>query len=152
MPRGPSPSASNLFVVADDEDNILRLYRSDRDGWPLKEFDCSAFVELEGKHVEADLEGAARLGDRAFLIGSHGRSKNGKVRINRSCLFATDIRVTDGEVALTPVGEPYRRLLDDLLGDSRFEQFHLAEAASRAPNAREGLNIEGLSGRPKDIS
>lgn len=140
--------SSNLFVVADDEDNILRLYRSDRGGAPIKEFDCSAFLKLEGKSPEADLEGAARLGDRAFWIGSHGRNKNGKVRLNRRCLFATDIRVMDGEVTLTPVSKPYRRLLDDLINDPRFEQFHFAEAARLVPKEAGALNIEGLSATP----
>jgi hypothetical protein len=140
--------SSNLFVVADDEDNILRLYRSDRCGPPIKQFDCSPFLKLEDKSPEADLEGAARLGDRAFWIGSHGRNKNGKVRLNRRCLFATDIRAMDGEVALTPVGKPYRRLLDDLINDSRFEQFHFAEAARYAPKEAGALNIEGLSATP----
>ena len=140
--------SSNLFVVADDEDNLLRLYRSDRGGGPLKEFDCSAFLQWEGKYPEADLEGAARLGDRVFWIGSHGRNKDGKERLSRCCLFATDIRAIDGAVTLTPVGKPYRRLLVDLISDSRFEQFHLAEAAKRAPKAPGGLSIEGLSATP----
>src|SRR6266704_2712709 len=70
---GAVPVSSNLFVAASDEDNILRLYRSDRSGAPLKQFDCNAFLELHGKNLEADLEAAARIGDRAFWIGSHGR-------------------------------------------------------------------------------
>ena len=117
----------------------------DQGGASIKEFDCSAFLRLEGKSPEADLEGAARLGDRAFWIGSHGRNKDGKERLNRRCLFATDIRAMDGEVALVPVGKPYRRLLDDLINDSRFAQFHLAEAARHAPKEAGALNTEGLS-------
>ena len=49
--------SSNLFVVASDEDNILRLYPSDRASGPLKEFDFNAFLELHGRSSEADLEG-----------------------------------------------------------------------------------------------
>lgn len=141
--------SSNLFVAADDEDNILRLYRNDQGGAPIKEFDCNAFLMLDPKSPEADLEGAARVGDRAFWIGSHGRNRKGKERRNRGCLFATDIRQTGSDVALTPVGKPYRRLLDDLINDSRFEQFHFAEAARRAPKEAGGLNIEGLSATPE---
>jgi hypothetical protein len=136
---------TNLFVAADDEDNTLRLYRSDQAGPPLKQFDCNAFLEVHGKSLEADLEAGARLGDRAFWIGSHGRNRNGKGRSNRCRLFATDIKVENGEVTLTPVGKSYKSLLDDLIGDPRFERLHLAAAARLAPKEANALNIEGLS-------
>ncbi len=141
--------SSNLFVVASDEDNILRLYRSDQAGGPIQEFNCNAFLELRGKSLEADLEAAARIGDRAFWIGSHGRNRNGKERANRCRFFATDIKVTDGEVSLTPVGKPYKRLLDDLINDARFEPFHFARAARYAPKEPGALNIEGLAATPE---
>src|SRR6266436_4014136 len=120
--------SSNLFIVADDEKNTLRLYTTDHAGPPLKEFDFNAFLEVTGKSLEADLEGAALLGNRAFWIGSHGRNKDGKERANRCRLFATDIAITNGEVTLTPVGKPCKRLLDDLAHDWRFVDFHFAEA------------------------
>jgi hypothetical protein len=136
---------SNLFIVADDEDNILRVYRADQPGGPVKQFDFNGFLEVHGKSLEADLEGAARIGDRAFWIGSHGRNKNGKERLNRHRLFATDIHEKDGDVSLIPVGIPYKRLLDDLLLDARFHEFHFEEAARHAPKEAGALNIEGLS-------
>ena len=136
--------SSNLFLVVDDEENKLRLYRSDQGGPPVKEFDLSGFLEVRGKSLEADLEGAARIGDRAFWIGSHGRNKDGKDRPNRCRFFATDIKLSDGEVTLTPVGKPYKKLLDDLIADSRFAPFHFAQAATRAPKETGALNIEGL--------
>ena len=139
----------NLFVVANDEDNILRLYRANQPGRPVKEFDFNGFLEVRGKSLEADLEGAARIGDRAFWIGSHGRNSNSKERLNRHRLFATDIGFTNGEVSLTPVGKPYKRLLEDLLGDARFAQFQLEEASRRAPKEPGALNIEGLSATPQ---
>ena len=142
-------ASSNLFVAASDEDNVLRVYQSDHPGPPIKSFDFNAFLEIAGKSPEADLEGAALLGNRAFWIGSHGRNKDGKQSPNRCRLFATDITVVDGEPILTPVGRPYKRLLEDLIADSRFNQFHLAEAASLAPKDRGGFNIEGLSATPK---
>jgi hypothetical protein len=139
---------SNLFAVADDEDNILRLYSNEKGGPPIKEFDCNAFLEVRGKSLEADLEAGARIGDRAFWIGSHGRNKNGKERPNRCRLFATDISVAGGEVTLTPVGRPYKGLLEDLIRDPRFDQFHLAAAARLMPKDAGALNIEGLSAMP----
>jgi hypothetical protein len=140
---------SNLFVVADDEDNTLRLYRSDTGGTPIKEFDCNEFLEVRGKSLEADLEAGARIGDRAFWIGSHGRNKNGKERPNRCRLFATDISVAGDEVWVTPVGKPYKGLLGDLIRDPRFKQFHFAAAAKLMPKEAGALNIEGLSATPE---
>jgi hypothetical protein len=141
--------SSNLFLVADDEDNSLRLYSNDRGGPPIKEFDCNTFLEVRGKSLETDLEAAARIGDRAFWIGSHGRNKNGKERPNRRRLFATDLSFAGGEVMVTPVGKPYKGLLDDLIRDARFEQFHFAAAARLMPKEAGALNIEGLSATPE---
>jgi hypothetical protein len=140
---------SNLFIVADDEKNTLRLYSAEHPGAPLKEFDFNSFIEVTAKSPEADLEGGALLGNRAFWIGSHGRNKNGKERSNRCRLFATDIKIVDGDVALTPVGQPCKHLLDALISDARFAEFHLAEASMRAPKEEDALNIEGLSATPE---
>src|SRR2546426_46514 len=102
-----------LFVVACDEDNILRIYRNDAPGPPVQKFDLSRFLQLHTKHPETDLEGAARLGDRVFWISSHGRNIIGKERVNRHCFFATDLKVSnrgvdsDRGVAIVPVGRPY---------------------------------------------
>lgn len=143
------PVSSNLFLVADDESNLIRLYRTDQGGPPVKEFDMSAFLELRGRSTEADLEGAARLGERAFWIGSHGRNRNGKERDNRCRLFATDLKIIGGEVSLTPVGRPYKRLLEDLVADPQFSRFHLREASLLSPKDYEAFNIEGLSATPE---
>jgi len=140
---------SDLFVVADDEQNILRVYRRDAGGSPVKEFDVNAFLEVEGDSPEADLEGCARLGQRIYWIGSHGRNKNGKPRPNRCRFFATELTGTNSEVALTPVGRPCKRLLSDLLAEPRYARFELAKAAERAPKTEGALNIEGLSATPE---
>src|SRR5882672_904987 len=87
--------SSNLFIVADDENNTLRLYSADHVGPLLKEFNFDAFLEVMGKSREADFEGAALIGNRAFWIGSHGRNKDGKERLNCCRLFAIDIKVTN---------------------------------------------------------
>src|SRR5690349_5598619 len=121
--------SSNLFVAADDEENDLRLYRNDRSGAAFREFDLNPFLGTFGKHAEADLEAGARLGQRAFWIGSHGRSREGESRPNRCVLFATEIRGQGEALKLSPIGHPYRRLLEDFENDARLERFHLAAAA-----------------------
>lgn len=143
------PVSSNLFVVACDEDNILRLYSSERPGPPVKQFDFTSFLRVRGKSLEADLEGAARIGNRAFWIGSHGRNKNGKERFNRCRLFATDIRLEQDQVFLEGVGQPYTRMTQDLSSDRRFEHLHLEEASEFAPKEQDALNIEGLACTPQ---
>jgi hypothetical protein len=137
--------SSNLFAVASDEDNCLRIYRRNQGGPALQGFDLNAFLEVRGKSLEADLEGAARIGDRAFWIGSHGRNRNAKERLNRCRLFATDITLRDTAVTLTAVGKPCKSLLPALLNDRRFAQFHFDKAARLAPNESGALNIEGLA-------
>jgi hypothetical protein len=141
--------SSNLFAVANDEDNVLRVYRSDTPGRPVAQFDCNAFLDLQGDSLEADLEGAARIRDRIFWIGSHGRNKNGKERLNRDRFFATDLHITNGLVTLTPVGRPYQRPVAELMADRRLARFHFEAASSLTPKAEGALNIEGLSATPE---
>ena len=141
--------SSNLFMVASDEDSILRLYRNDRAGAPVKVFDFGTFLDLRGKSLETDLEAGTRMGNRAFWISSHGTNKDAKGRPNRRRFFATDIEVNGGQVMLSPVGQPCESLLDDMIADARFARFHLAEAARRAPKTPGALAIEGLSATPE---
>ena len=138
------------FIVADDEDNILRVY-SRSGGEALVEADMSEFLGNQGKKKakEADLEAAAQLGDRVFWIASHGRNSKGKATPERQRLFATTVVMRDGKVVITPVGKPYRALLDDLVKDASLAKFDLQSAAQLAPKAPGGLNIEGLAATPE---
>lgn len=137
------------FVVADDEDNILRVY-SRRGGAAVSEHDVSAFLETGGKKKpkEADLEGGTQIGTRTFWITSHGRNSKGKETPERQRLFATETKFVDGRANIEPVGKPYAQLLDDLLSDPRLARYRLAEAAALAPKSPGALNIEGLAGTP----
>lgn len=137
--------SSNLFLAASDEDNILRLYSTRAGGLPLREFDLTRFLELERKSPEADIEAAARIGDRVFWIGSHGRNRKGKERMNRSRLFATDLTGNDINLRVTPAGRPCKTLLEQLIRDGRFGSFRLDESARLVPKDEDGLNIEGLA-------
>lgn len=141
---------TNLFVAADDEGNELRIYHTELDGFPVSVLDVSAFLRLQGKHPETDLEGAAWLGERIFWIGSHGRNREGKERPNRQTFFATTPIITDGGMRLVPFGFSYKRLLKDLTTDPRLRPFRLDEASRRAPKAEGALNIEGLCAFGRD--
>ncbi len=105
------------FVVAADENNVLRLYAVDRPDRPLATRDLTAFLRIDADHPEADIEGAApTIGSRVYWIASHGRNKDGKMRESRYRFFATDITENpDGTVDIDPVGKPCERLLHALL-------------------------------------
>src|SRR5687768_12770455 len=77
---GAVPLSDRRVVVADDEDNILRVYDAHVGGAPLSKTDLSASLglPLKGKKKrrapELDLEAATRIGDRAYWLTSHGRN------------------------------------------------------------------------------
>ena len=150
-----------IFMVANDEDNILRLYRTGNHGpaivnAPSLSAELSA-VTRKGNPRELDLEGAARLDGKIYLIGSHGRSrKTGKRRPTRQRLFAITL-VHDNEakrVTVELAGEPYTSLIADMIAhygeDSSLDWLDLESAATRAPGDPGGLNIEGLSATADD--
>jgi hypothetical protein len=148
---GAVPLSEGRFVVADDEDNILRAYDADRGGEPLTRTDISAALQLplKGKQQRApelDLEAATRIGDTAYWLTSHGRNKKGKVKPERLHLFATTTLDAAGRIEL--VGAPYEDLVDDLIAAPQLARFGLAEAAARAPKDGGGLNLEGLTAAP----
>jgi hypothetical protein len=136
------------FIVADDEDNILRVYDGTRGGAPLAAFDVSRALELPVKKKgapEADLEAATRLGEQALWLASHGRNGKGKVDSSRMRFFATTLPV--GNQPARMVGRPYKQLLDDLVTAPSLADLGLHRAAQRAPKEPGGLNLEGMTAR-----
>ena len=136
------------FVVADDEDNILRVYNLDTPGAPVASFDWTTHLATTNKHPEADIEAAARVGNRIYWITSHGTNKDGEERLNRRRFFATDVAVASGQIKLVPFGTPFRGLVEALAADTRLAEFELAKRATKAPESAEGFNIEGLTATP----
>lgn len=146
---GAIPLDAHRFALADDEDNVLRIYDADAGGPPLWSYDLTPDLELsDAQYLEADLEAATRIGDRAFWIASHARTKQGLRAENRLLFITTDVTEGDGRIALA--GQVYRRLLDAMLADPRLAALGLAEAADRPPQELGGLNIEGMTATPDD--
>lgn len=137
------------FLVANDEDNLLRIYRLDTPG-PIRTFDWGEALGIaaDDDHPEADIEAATRLSKRMYWITSHGANKEGKPRPNRRRFFATDIVMVDGRIELVSVGTPYRHLIEAMAADVRLAPFQLAERAMKAPESAGGLNMEGLTSMP----
>jgi len=138
-----------LFAVASDEESVIRVYDRDQGGAPLQSINLSAFLDLDARKPETDLEGAARVGDRAYWITSHGRNKSGRERRSRERFFAVQIVTNAQGVELKMLGKPYKHLLDDLMRDPKLKRFNLAAASHLEPKARGALNIEGLSATPE---
>ena len=148
------PIGPTSFLVADDEDNTLRVYGTEGGG-PLLSVPWDEHLGVvEGTdHPEVDIEGASLLGGTCFWISSHGRSRKGKWRSARHRLFGTSLAMEGGGAVLRPAGTYHDGLARALTGAA------LAEAvgpqgetvASLAPKER-GLNIEGLSATADDRS
>ena len=140
------------FVVADDEDNLLRAYDTRAPGAPLWKVDVSAAIGVtpkpgKAKHgaPEADIEAATRIGELSFWMTSHGRNSSGKSKPERLKLFAA--RLPEPEKPLEVTGHAYEHLLEDLFSEPRLERFGLRAAAELAPKAPGGLNLEGMTAR-----
>src|SRR5688500_10502422 len=136
-----------IFVAADDESNQLRTYSTLKPGPPIHGLELSVFLQIGKGKPEIDVEGAAQVGDMVYWITSHGRNKDGEVRLSRQRFFATRITGTD-QPRLEISGRPYGNLLRDLVADPQLAGFELEDASEKAPKKKNALNIEGLCARP----
>lgn len=129
----------DLFVGANDETNMLRVYRL-TGGRPAAARNISAFLGLDRKE-EADIEGAATLrqagGDVTYWITSHALGKTGEEKPERQRLFATR---WDG-TTVAPVG----RARDDLRRALLAAPALALRGAAAKPPEDGGINIEGLA-------
>lgn len=152
-PSGAVALESDHFIVADDEDNSLRIYHKKLTDRPLQTLPLSDIFGDQiknGKGMEIDLEGAAELDGRLFWIGSHSASREGKSRPARHRLLA--IRMTqkeDGQFTAKADGLIYKKLIDDLAQDSRFESYQFDKARKLSPKEPGALSIEGLAATPE---
>lgn len=152
--------SDDLFVVADDENNVLRVYQTNTTSVPVYTFDLSPYIVTGKDHPEADIEGATLVGDCIYWITSHGRNKDGKIRPNRYRFIATSVKIENGRVTLDSVGTPCSTLINEMIkaeatqhlkldSVTRFDVKKLKKKEKKklAPK-KEGLNIEGLCAAP----
>jgi hypothetical protein len=151
---------NELFIVADDENNILRVYRTDQRSEPVCSYDLTSFLRINPRHPEADIEAATKVGNRVYWITSHGRAANGEERPNRYRFFATTVNVQDGSVSINPVGIPCDTLVQKLVDNESMVHLRLDRATRlgarklkktirrRLAPKKEGLNIEALAASP----
>lgn len=136
------------FAVFNDEDNRVRFFTVGN-GTPLvPDLDLDTFLET-GTDKEADVEGAARIGDVVYVITSHGRNSRGEVQKRRLRFFA--LRVTPGGSPMMKTeGTPYRDLLETFIEPIlKAEGFTAVPGGqddpAKAPEKAGSLNIEGLA-------
>ncbi|MEQ1557562.1 MAG: DUF3616 domain-containing protein [Methyloglobulus sp.] len=152
-PSGAVALDNDVFVVADDEDNQLRIYDRNILDKPKQTASLSSVFKGEiadGEDLEIDIESAAEIDGTYFWIGSHSTSRTGEQRPARHKLFAVNIKPdAKGKFAVTSAGGLYTTLLADLRKDSRFDGYDLGKAQKTQAKAIGGLSIEGLAATPE---
>jgi len=145
-----------MFIVADDEHNILRVYKTNQTSQPVFSCDLTQFLDVDAEHPEADIEGATTLGDYIYWITSHGRNRDGKNRPSRYRFFATKIAIENDNLTITPVGIPCKSLVHELVKDETMHKLDLGKATGfgavnltkrqrkKLAPKQQGLNIEAL--------
>jgi len=137
------------FVVANDEDNQLRVYDWTRPGWPVRALDLDRLWPPQGSRREMDLEGVARLGSHLFWISSHGRDAKGRAAPGRHALLRIPLDWLQTGAPPSAAPARYTDLLEALARDPRYARLRLDQAAARAPKSPGGLNIEALAATPQ---
>ncbi|RSS64764.1 hypothetical protein EF912_01625 [Streptomyces sp. WAC07061] len=135
-------------VVADDENNVLRLYDRSRSAAPVRTWDFSSQL---GVTKEVDIEGATRIGDTIYWTGSLGNNKDGEYKAPRNTVFTTTVNGSGPGTQLA-YGRSYKKLREDLVAwdtaNGNRYGFAAGTAAGEAPKQIDGFNVEGLEFAP----
>lgn len=151
---------SDYMLVADDEDQTIRLYDRAKSGLPLAAFDFTSNLNLSdvsgsGRPREVDIEGSTRVGNRIYWIASHSNSSGGSARPNRYRVFTTDLAGSGTSASLSYVGH-FANLRPQLIawGDANGYNFTTSAATGVIPEAPtlDGFNIEGLTLAPDNTT
>jgi len=123
-----------LMLVADDEDQVLRLYERDADGEPLASVNLNDALGLNDTQ-EADLEAVATLDGVQYWLGSHESAQ-------RSMLFATRITGDDADSLNIEVEGQFTALAEQLQAWDANDGHGLGAGAKALAS---GINIEGAA-------
>jgi hypothetical protein len=147
------------FLDVNDEDQQVRVYKRGATATAVHTVDVSVGIGLKVGD-EADFEDVARIGNRLYVVSSHGRDKNGDLEPARHRFFALDVGGTLPSLSVTVAGYG-SSLVADLLDASRWTTpssvvIALLQSAAQPATASDpalapevdGLNIEGLAAWP----
>lgn len=140
-------------MVADDENNTLRIYDANAGGYPVATFPLADISEVfaksttkkSGEESELDLEAAAEVDGVTYWITSHARNSKGREKSERYYFFALTYDSEKNSVQL--VGQPYEKLLDAMIVHPEFQIYNFKKAATRAAEDKHAINIEGMTAR-----
>jgi len=123
-----------LMLVADDEDQVLRLYERDSDGAPLASINLNDALGLNDTQ-EVDLEAVATYQGVQYWIGSHETSQ-------RSMVFATHITGDNADNLAIDVTGQFTDLASQLVAWDAGNGHGLGENALAF---EQGINVEGAA-------
>ncbi len=147
---------NDYMFVADDEDQVLRLFRRDASGLAVNGFDMSSSLGLVPPSQGVDIESSTRIGNTIYWMGSHSNRADGADRPNRERIFATTLSGSGSSTTLTYAGR-YDFLEDDLVAwdasnghglGANFFGLAASSAGGVPPEGDNGFNIEGLTIAP----
>ena len=141
-------------IAVSSEDNVVRLYKKDQSGRPVKTFEFTDATTGIGSS-NADLESMARVNDTLYVLGSHGNNSSGEAKPARRVLFTAAIAGSGADTTLTYIGK-YNGLWDALRTWDEANNNRLGFAAGQAAgvpaNDPNGFNIEGFEFAPGSTS
>jgi autotransporter-associated beta strand protein len=151
---------ANNMLVADDENQVLRLYNRQNSGLPIAGFDFTSSLGLTdvsgGVPREVDLELSVRQNNRIFWLGSQSNADGGNARVNRDRVFATDVSGSGVATTLSYVGR-YDFLREDIISwdvnnshGKGANYYGLQASATAGVGSKQsiGYNIEGAEFAP----
>lgn len=146
----------SLFVVADDETNILRMYNRNQSGLHVYTFDASAIAQVSSSDPEMDIEASMRgvlYPSRLYWMASLGNNKSGKLRPNRNRVFSTDIVDNNDSIVLRGANT-FDSLREKMIiwGDAQAWNFTASTAVGMIPKRIDGFNVEGLAVAPDNTT
>jgi len=145
-----------FLMVADDEDDLIRLYDSTSSSRQVNQF-----VPYSGNHSgEIDFEAAARKGDKVYWFGSHSNKKDGSIESSRQAVFRTTVSGSGATAKLTADGSYLNNASHDGLridmarwDAENGDPLNLTEAIKKgSPTALGGFDIEGAEFSPNGSS
>nr|WP_202527805.1 DUF3616 domain-containing protein [Streptomyces sp. SID486] len=141
-------AGGGYVLVADDEDNTLRLYDGAVSGAPVRSWDLD---DALGADKEVDIEGAARVGNTVYWTGSLGNNKDGEYKADRDTVFTTTVSGSGAATQLA-FGTAGHRLREDLVAwdEANGGRYGFADATAdgQTPKQADGFNVEGLEFAP----